>query len=119
MVKNKKLTPLNLLSVSIIRVILIAFLFMVLVPLLWTIMKSFKTSQEFFANPWALPSDLNINNYANAWNKANMSGYFFNSVYVTMASTIFLMILSVPTSYCLARFKFKGCELIMLAMTLG
>lgn len=119
MVKNKKLTPLNLLSASIIRVILIAFLFMVLVPLLWTIMQSFKTSQEFFANPWALPSDLNINNYANAWNKANMSGYFFNSVYVTMASTIFLMILSVPTSYCLARFKFKGCELIMLAMTLG
>lgn len=34
MVKNKKLTPLNLLSASIIRVILIAFLFMVLVPLL-------------------------------------------------------------------------------------
>lgn len=119
MVKNKKITPLSIVSVSTIRVILIVFLFMVLVPLLWTIMQSFKTSQEFFANPWALPDVFNINNYTNAWNKANMSGYFLNSVYVTIISTIFLMILSVPISYCLARFKFRGCELIMLAMTLG
>lgn len=119
MVKNKKMTPLSIVSISTIRVILIVFLFIVLVPLLWTIMQSFKTSQEFFADPWALPSVFNINNYTNAWNKANMSGYFLNSVYVTIISTIFLMMLSVPTSYCLARFKFRGCELIMLAMTLG
>jgi N-acetylglucosamine transport system permease protein len=92
---------------------------MVVVPLLWTIMQSFKTSQEFFDNPWALPSTFNFTNYVNAWSKANMSGYFLNSVYVTIISTIFLMILSIPTSYFLARFKFRGCEDIMLAMTLG
>ncbi|MBC5995212.1 carbohydrate ABC transporter permease [Romboutsia ilealis] len=92
---------------------------MVVVPLLWTVMQSFKTSQEFFADPWALPGAFNFNNYASAWEKANMSAYFMNSVYVTLVSTAFLMILAVPTSYCLARFKFFGGELIMLAMTLG
>lgn len=117
--KYKNLTPINIMSASFLRLILIAFLFMVVVPLLWTIMQSFKTSQEFFTNAWALPSSFNLTNYISAWNKANMSGYFFNSVYVTIVSTIFLMILSIPTSYCLARFKFKGCEIIMLAMTLG
>lgn len=119
MVKDNKLTPNNILTGTILRIILIAFLFMVVVPLLWTIMQSFKTSQEFFSDPWALPSSYSMTNYLSAWNKANMSAYFMNSVYVTIASTVFLMILAIPTSYCLARYKFFGCEFIMLAMTLG
>lgn len=119
MVKNNKITASSIFTGAATRVILIAFLFMVVVPLLWTVMQSFKTSQEFFADPWALPSAFSMTNYISAWNKANMSGYFFNSVYVTLVSTAFMMLLAIPTSYCLARFKFFGCEVIMLAMTLG
>ncbi|WP_286184138.1 carbohydrate ABC transporter permease [Clostridium sp. CCUG 7971] len=119
MVRDNKFTVKNVFTGAVLRIILISFLFMVLVPLLWTVMQSFKTSQEFFADPWALPGAYNMTNYISAWNKANMSGYFFNSVYVTLVSTLFLMLLAVPCSYCLARFKFFGAELIMLAMTLG
>lgn len=119
MVKSNKITVKSVTTGTILRIILVSFLFMVLVPLLWTLMQSFKTSQEFFADPWALPSVIDATNYTSAWNKANMSGYFFNSVYVTLLSTAFMMLLAIPTSYCLARFKFFGCELIMLAMTLG
>ncbi len=119
MVRNNKLTAKNIITGSAIRILLISFLIIVIVPLIWTVMQSFKTSQEFFADPWSLPSAYNMTNYINAWNKANMSGYFFNSVYVTAVSTIFLMLVAVPCSYCLARFKFFGGELVMLAMTLG
>lgn len=119
MVKNKKITAQSIFTGTVLRIILVSFLFMVIVPILWTIMQSFKTSQEFFSDPWALPGAYNMKNYISAWNKANMSGYFLNSIYVTLLSTVFLMLLSVPISYCLARFKFFGCELIMLAMTLG
>ncbi|MGL5329207.1 MAG: carbohydrate ABC transporter permease [Peptostreptococcaceae bacterium] len=119
MVKSKKITPQSVLTGTVLRIILVSFLFMVVVPLLWTIMQSFKTSQEFFADTWALPSAFEFTNYSTAWKKANMSAFFFNSIYVTLISTAFLMLLAVPTSYCLARFKFFGSELIMLAMTLG
>lgn len=119
MVKGNKITVKSIFTGTVIRIILISFLFMVVVPLLWTVMQSFKTSQEFFQDPWALPSAFKLTNYTSAWNKANMSGYFFNSVYVTLVSTAFMMLLAIPSSYCLARFKFFGCEIIMLAMTLG
>lgn len=119
MVKSNKITVGSVFTGTVTRIILISFLFMVVVPILWTVMQSFKTSQEFFADPWALPSSFGMTNYLSAWNKANMSGYFFNSVYVTLVSTAFMMLLAIPTSYCLARFKFFGCEAIMLAMTLG
>ncbi|MGL5330674.1 MAG: carbohydrate ABC transporter permease [Peptostreptococcaceae bacterium] len=119
MVKSNKITVKSICTQTVLRVILISFLFMVVVPILWTIMQSFKTSQEFFADPWALPSSFELTNYTSAWNKANMSAYFFNSVYVTLTATAFMMLLAIPTSYCLARFKFFGCEIIMLAMTLG
>lgn len=119
MVRDNKITVKSVCTQTVLRIILISFLFMVVVPILWTIMQSFKTSQEFFSDPWALPSVFNLTNYVNAWNKANMSAYFLNSVYVTFMSTAFMMLLAIPTSYCLARFKFFGSELIMLAMTLG
>ncbi|MGL4914194.1 MAG: carbohydrate ABC transporter permease [Romboutsia sp.] len=119
MVKSNKITVKSACTQTVLRIILISFLLMVVVPILWTIMQSFKTSQEFFSDPWALPSSFDFANYTNAWNKANMSAYFLNSVYVTLMSTAFMMLLAVPTSYCLARFKFFGCEIIMLAMTLG
>ncbi|MGL4911117.1 MAG: carbohydrate ABC transporter permease [Romboutsia sp.] len=119
MVRDSKITVKSVFTGTVVRIILISFLFMVVVPMLWTVMQSFKTSQEFFADPWALPSAFEMTNYVSAWNKANMSGYFFNSVYVTLVATAFMMLLAIPTSYCLARFKFFGCEIIMLAMTLG
>ena len=101
------------------RIILIAFLLIVLVPLLWTVLQSFKTSTEFFADPWALPSNWSFTNYLSAWNKANMGTYFFNSIFVTILSSIILMVLAIPISYSLARYKFIFSTTIFFLFTIG
>ena len=58
---------------------------LVVVPLVWVIMSSFKTTSEIFASPFALPSSLNFINYANAWTTAGIGSFFFNSVIVVLA----------------------------------
>lgn len=92
------------------RLILILYSVIVIYPLLWTVMTSFKSTTEFYANPWALPSSIKLDNYVKALETANLGGYFFNSVLVTVLSLLLANSLAFATAYVLARtsFPFRG-----------
>ena len=92
------------------------FLFMLIAfliseyPLVWVGLQSLKTETEFLESIWTLPSSLNFDNYAIAWNKAGMSRYFMNSVVVTIATTVVNLVLVTSAGYAFAKLKFKGKE---------
>ena len=104
---------------TIMRIFLIISAILVLIPLGWTIIQSFKTTQEFFESVWTLPQALHVENYINAWNEAKMGQYFFNSIYVSGLGVIFSLMMAVPASYCLARYKFMGSKFILFVFTAG
>ncbi len=103
----------------ITRIVLLIFTVIVLLPIIWTIYTSFKTSTEFLANPWALPSGFHLENYKNALEKGNMLAFFKNSIYVTLLGLVFLIFLAAPTAYVTSRFKFKFSKTITLALMAG
>ncbi len=72
--------------------VLTIWCFLVVVPLLWVIMSSFKTSSEIFASPFAPPSSLQFSNYANAWTTAGIGSFFFNSVIVVFGALFVTML---------------------------
>ena len=109
----------QLLSKTILRVILWLVAIVIIIPLGWTIIQSFKTTQEFFGDVWALPASLHVENYVNAWEKANMGQYFLNSILVTVLGVLFSLCLAVPAAYCLSRYKFRGSKIIMFIFTAG
>lgn len=78
-----------------------------IVPLFWMVVNSFKTEQEYAANPFSLPETLQFSNYTEAWKIANMNVYFLNSLFVTFASLIVTVLLGALASYFLSRFQFK------------
>lgn len=90
----------------IITLVLMIYTVITLFPMLWSIYSSLKSSNEILASPWGLPSKLNFQNYINAFTKANMGDYFLNSIFITILSLVLLLVLAIPTSYVLARFKF-------------
>ena len=60
-------------------------------------------------SPWSLPASFYIQNFIDAFEKANMAEYFLNSVIVTALGLFYLFIIAhYMTSYVLARFDFKG-----------
>lgn len=109
----------QVLAKTILRIILWLVAIMIIIPLGWTIIQSFKTTQEFFGDVWALPASLHIENYINAWEKANMGQYFLNSILVTVLGVLFSLCLAVPAAYCLSRYKFIGSKMIMFIFTAG
>jgi ABC-type glycerol-3-phosphate transport system permease component len=78
---------------------------------LWLLESSFKTNQEVFGSPWALPAtplEAGAANYGKAWDLSHMNTYFFNSVVVTVISVILVVAVSAPAGYALSRVPFRG-----------
>ena len=104
---------------AFIYVALITFVITILVPVSWAFLASVKEDSEFYGNPWALPQGFHFQNFIDAFNKANMGAYFFNSVLVTALALPLLLVVALPASYVLSRFKFRGRRVLSVAFMGG
>lgn len=92
-----------------VYVALIALAVSIIVPVAWVCLASLKSHHELVSgNPFSMPAELLWVNFVAAFQKAKMGSYLLNTVFVTALSLIFLLVLALPASYVLARFKFKG-----------
>lgn len=62
--------------------VLVIWALLVVLPLLWAVMSSFKDDNSIFSSPWALPDKLHFENWSRAWTQAHMSDYFLNTILV-------------------------------------
>ncbi|MFF3285811.1 carbohydrate ABC transporter permease [Streptomyces sp. NPDC003023] len=92
--------------------VLVLWAFMVVMPLLWAVMTSFKDDRSIFTSPWALPDKLHFENWSRAWTEAHMSDYFLNTVLVVGGSLTGTLLLGSMAAYVLARFEFPGNRFI-------
>ena len=100
--------PGELASQSFINISLVFWAILVIFPMIWLAYSSFKTDQEIFFEPWALPGTLQWSNFERAWVAAHIGQYFINSMKVVVPSLILTLALSSMTAYVLARFRFPG-----------
>jgi N-acetylglucosamine transport system permease protein len=91
----------------------------VIFPMLWLVYTSFKTDQEIFFSPWALPATPIWDNFRRGWVDANIGTYFVNSLIVVLPSLVLILILSAMTAYVLARFPFPANRIIFYGFMAG
>ncbi|WP_077325302.1 carbohydrate ABC transporter permease [Virgibacillus siamensis] len=98
----------------LIHIGLITFGIIWIYPFVWMISSSLKTNQTFITsgiNP--IPENPQWENYTRAWKVADFSDYFINSVIITIATVIIVVILSCLTGYALGRVAFPGRKVII------
>jgi raffinose/stachyose/melibiose transport system permease protein len=78
-----------------------------IIPIILTVLASFKSNQDFFYNTYSLPDVWHLDNYSAAWTDANMGRFFLNSVVVTLGGVVINLLCSTPLAYALARFRFR------------
>lgn len=94
-------------------------LVVVLYPLLWMLLSSFKTNAEFSLEPfWALPSVFQWQNYVDAWT-SGMNVYFLNSVLVVFPSLVLILLTSVAAGFALEVMLWRGRNTILLIFLAG
>lgn len=103
------------LSDYIIFAILLVGSFIMIFPLLWMLLSSFKTMSEIVAfPPTFFPKNPTIDNYIEVWERMNFKAYFFNSVFVLVVKTGIIVYSSVLTGYVFSKLSFKYREKIFL-----
>ncbi|MBP5594899.1 MAG: carbohydrate ABC transporter permease [Pseudobutyrivibrio sp.] len=114
MESEKRLSKRENIICCIVAIILLVIL---LFPLFWTFITSLKTEQEIFQIPptW-YPHVLNTKSYAAQIETGdfNMFASFFNSFAISMGAMLIAVVLAVPASYAIARYKFKGRKFMLL-----
>ena len=81
----------------------------VLFPFYWMIISSLKTLEEYeLRDPTFFPKVIHWQNYANAFQKANMGRLLLNTVYVGIMSTALSLVITILSAFAFARLEFKG-----------
>ncbi|MEG1661667.1 MAG: carbohydrate ABC transporter permease [Clostridiales bacterium] len=98
------------------RVILLFTIAGYLLPILFSIITSFKTNTEFYQNTWGLPKKLLFKNYVDAFQIGHIGDYFLNSVIISVFSLILIQVISLLMAYALARMKIPYAEIVLLLL---
>jgi len=98
---------------------LIAWVIVIVAPMLWVLMSSFKTTSQILSSPFTLPTSLTFENYISAWTSASIGSYFINTVIVVASALVIVMLLGAMCAYVLARYEFKGNRVIYYLMLAG
>jgi N-acetylglucosamine transport system permease protein len=101
------------------HVLLALWTLIVILPLAWVLMSSFKATNVILSSPLSFPTSFSFTNYVNAWKTAGIGAWFLNTVIVVGCALVIVMILGAMCSYVLARYRFWGNRIIYYAMLAG
>ena len=99
-VEEKSLT----ITRNVVRIFLIIWSILIVFPILWAVLSSLKTNLEFGTNAWKLPEKLQWVNYKEAWEGANFSKYFLNSLILSAGTVALSIIMTTTSAYVIGKF---------------
>jgi len=86
-----------------------------LLPMVWMLLSSLKTSAAIFGSPFQLSSaDLRLQNFADLFSKYPFARQYFNILYILLITVPVTLLFSALAGYGFARLRFPGRDLIFL-----
>lgn len=87
--------------------------FLIIVPFIWMVLSSMKTSQEIIEiPPKFFPKEFSLNNFLEVMTYGNLKQYFFNSVFTTLSITLGELITCILAAFAFAKLEFRGKSII-------
>nr|WP_319473985.1 carbohydrate ABC transporter permease [uncultured Sphaerochaeta sp.] len=84
-------------------------------PLIWSVTTTFKTAIETYRVPVKIfPENLSFHNYVKILTDSSFPRYLFNTVYLTVITTILTVMISIWPAYAFSRMKFKFQHILLL-----
>ncbi|MFD8527948.1 carbohydrate ABC transporter permease [Streptosporangium canum] len=115
---RKRKNPLGVFG-AMSHLALVIWAILIIGPILWTFLASFKNNTEIFGDPITLPSSFGWDAWGRAWEKAHIGQYMINTVFVVVCSTAATMLLGSMAAYVLSRYAFPGNRAIYFLFVSG
>ena len=104
---------------GIVWILLLVLTFLFLMPIIWVMGSSFKSTGELFSWPPSLfGKNPSLNNYQRALEEGHFGIYFFNTVFTSLTATFLTVVVNVMSGYAFAKYHFKG-EKLLFGMVLA
>ena len=105
--------PMSVLKYALLTLAALAWIY----PIVWMLSASFKTNTELFGDKLNLiPLTFTFDNIVRAWETANFSAYFFNTVYITFFTVIIVLLITLMMGYVVGRFHFRGKAAVLAVL---
>lgn len=88
-------------------------------PLLLAWFSALKTDQQLLQNPWGPPWPPTLDNLREAWTVGRFSVYFKNSLIISIADVIGMVIVASLAGYAFARLRFPGQKILLYGLLIG
>ena len=85
-------------------------------PLIWMIMASFKTNSEIFGSVKLLPDSFRFDSFINGWQgtgEYTYGTYFLNTFLLVVPTTLLTVLSAAFVAYGFSRFRFPGKKLLL------
>ena len=105
----------------LLHIVLIGLLFIMLYPVIWMVLSSFRPEQEIFAGQGLIPKNWTLENYVTGWNlfgDKTFSLFFVNSFVIAGLAVVGNLIACSMAAYAFARLNFK-LKWLWFALMLG
>lgn len=97
----------------VIGILIVVIASVMLLPFIFMVLTAFKTTPEVVKiPPTFIPDHPTLENFPISWNSAPFGRFYINSLIVSSTITIALVFLSSLTGFALAKYKFRGRELV-------
>lgn len=104
---------------ALVTLISVLVLVLFVYPLVYTVLNSLKTYDDFVSNPqYALPKLLTWENYEKVF-RSNFLRYFLNSVAIAALVVVFTVVFSAMAAFAIAKLRFRGQKTMEVFFLLG
>ena len=98
--------------------VLIILAILIIYPMFWIVMSSFKDYNGIFKDVWGLPKEWLFENYKTAWDRG-ISNYFINSLIVSAGTIAGVVVLTTFAAFGICQLKNKLASVCFLAIMGG
>jgi raffinose/stachyose/melibiose transport system permease protein len=112
---ERNFTLINILSAIFMLVIVLVSIG----PFIWVLLASVKTNREILTFSLKFTNGFYWRNYLNAFRIAPIARYFKNSIFITASGVLLNLVTMSMAAYVLARFNFRGRNLIRNTFATG
>jgi sorbitol/mannitol transport system permease protein len=108
-------------SVSMQRKVTVSILawllaFLIFFPIMWTVLTSFKSEAEAIASPPTIVPNWTLESYFEVQARSDYFRHFFNSVILSIGSTLLALVIAVPAAWSMAFSPAKRTKDILMWM---
>lgn len=102
---------------AVVTLLMLAGALMMLLPLYWMIISSFKPQTELLRMPPTLwPETFTTENYSGVLETLPFGSYYINSIATSLINTLFGLLTSALGGYIFAKYEFRGKEVLFWIM---